>query len=392
MNRKNIWLLPEGIEEILPPRAFQLEHLCRELIDLFTVWGYEIVIPPMVEYLDSLLTGTGGYLDLQTFKLTDQLNGRLMGLRADITPQVARIDAHILKRDIPVRLCYFGPVLHTKPSKSGDTRSPLQLGAELYGHAGISSDIEIVRLMLATLKHVGVKDLYFDIGHIGIFRCLSNNIPLSDEQLNNLFDALQRKSKEDIVILFDKWKINNSVSKAIVSLIDMNGDISILEEAKKTLSNISEDIIIYIKEIYDLVKVVQEYSDIKINIDLAELRGYHYHTGMIYTIYTKGKGSGIAFGGRYDDIGRAFGRARPATGFSLDVKSLLKFYLNKKIPSKIFAPLSCQEDLLDKITELRSSGNIVISQLEGQKQKAKDMLCDKELIYKKGKWVVVDVN
>ena len=392
MTITNRWLLPEGIEEILPPKAVQLEQMCREIIDLFTTWGYEFVIPPMIEYLESLLTGTGEDLDLQTFKLTDQLSGRLMGFRADMTPQVARIDAHILKRDTPTRLCYLGSVLHTRPGKSGETRSPLQLGAELYGHAGVASDIEIVKLMLATLKHVCIPQTYIDIGHIGIFRSLSSNSSLNVEQRDAVFETLQRKAKDELQSLLKEWKVSDASSKAMLDLVDMNGDVSVLKEAKKRFGKLSKDITSDIKEINALVDAIEDQSDIKINIDLAELRGYHYHTGMVYTAYTQGEGEGIAFGGRYDDIGKAFGRARPATGFSTDVKSILKFQKNNKVSSRIFASASDDKGLNKKIDQLRKAGEIVVQQLKGQKAKTKDMNCDRKLVSEKGKWVVKKLN
>ena len=392
MTITNRWLLPEGIEEILPPKAMQLEQMCREIIDLFTTWGYEFVIPPMIEYLESLLTGTGEDLDLQTFKLTDQLSGRLMGFRADMTPQVARIDAHILKRDTPTRLCYLGSVLHTRPGKSGETRSPLQLGAELYGHAGVASDIEIVKLMLATLKHVCIPQTYIDIGHIGIFRSLSSNSSLNVEQRDAVFETLQRKAKDELQSLLKEWKVSDASSKAMLDLVDMNGDVSVLKEAKKRFGKLSKDITSDIKEINALVDAIEDQSDIKINIDLAELRGYHYHTGMVYTAYTQGEGEGIAFGGRYDDIGKAFGRARPATGFSTDVKSILKFQKNNKVSSRIFASASDDKGLNKKIDQLRKAGEIVVQQLKGQKAKTKDMNCDRKLVSEKGKWVVKKLN
>ena len=393
MNTINRWLLPEGVEEILPPKAIELENLCRTIIDLFSTWGYELVIPPMVEYLESLLTGTGGDLDLKTFKLTDQLNGRLMGIRADITPQVARIDAHLLKRDTPTRLSYLGSVLHTRPGKSGETRAPLQVGAELYGHSGVASDIEIVKLMLATLKQVGINKTYIDIGHIGIFRTLSADSSLSLIQQEKVFEALQRKAKDELKCLHKEWGITNAVSKALVEIVDLNGDITVLDEAKKLLAKISPDSLQYLDEIKALTESIAGQSEVSINVDLAELRGYHYHTGMIYTAFVPGEGEGIAFGGRYDDIGIAFGRARPATGFSTDVKSLLKQQsISKKTTSNIFAPLSSDMTLDEKINALRKSGKIVIEELEGQQASASEMNCDQQLSFVNGEWVVEDIK
>jgi len=393
MNITNRWLLPEGVEEILPPKAIELEQLCRTIIDLFSTWGYEFVIPPMVEYLESLLTGTGEDLDLKTFKLTDQLSGRLMGIRADITPQVARIDAHLLKRDTPTRLCYLGSVLHTRPGKSGETRSPLQVGAELYGHSGVASDIEIVKLMLATLKQVGINQTYIDLGHIGIFRTLSSDSSLSVTQQAQVFEALQRKAKDELKSLYKEWNITNSASNALLELVDLNGDITVLDEAKKLLGKLSPESVQYIAEIKALAESIIGQSEVSINVDLAELRGYHYHTGMVYTAFVPGEGEGIAFGGRYDDIGSAFGRARPATGFSTDVKSLLKQQIkDNKTQASIFAPASDDAALHEKINVLRKAGNIVIEELEGQQASASEMNCGQQLSLENGEWTVIDIN
>ncbi len=389
MTITNRWLLPEGVEEILPPKAMQLEKLCRSAIDLISTWGYEFVIPPMIEYLESLLTGTGEDLDLQTFKLTDQLSGRLMGIRADITPQVARIDAHLLNQDTPTRLCYLGSVLHTRPGKSGETRSPLQLGAELYGHAGVASDIEVVKLMLATLKHVNIKNIYIDLGHSGVFRTLSADSSLNEGQKIQVFDVLQRKARDELKDLFKDWNITDANSNTLLELIDLHGDTSVLTEAKKCFRKISPDVIQYIDELTALTESLKSESDISINIDMAELRGYHYHTGMVYTAFVAGEGEGIAFGGRYDDIGSAFGRARPATGFSTDVKSLLKLQENNdNSTSRIFAPDISDELLQQKIKSLREAGEIVVQELEGQTSTAREMGCDRLLEKDKDEWTV----
>lgn len=389
MTITNRWLLPEGVEEILPPKAIELEQLCRTIIDLFSTWGYEFVIPPMVEYLESLLTGTGEDLDLKTFKLTDQLSGRLMGIRADITPQVARIDAHLLKRDTPTRLCYLGSVLHTRPGKSGETRAPLQVGAELYGHSGVASDIEIVKLMLATLKHVDLDKTYIDLGHIGIFRTLTADSSLTEAQQSQVFEALQRKAKDELKSLYKSWQVNDASSTTMLDLIELNGDVSVLDDAKKLFSKRDPEIARYIDEIKALAESISRETDVSINIDLAELRGYHYHTGMVYTAFVSGEGEGLAFGGRYDDIGSAFGRARPATGFSTDVKSLLKQHAKVYAsPSRIFAPAVADSALAEKINALRKSGKIVVAELEGQQASATDMNCDQKLIQENGEWII----
>ena len=389
MNRIDRWLLPEGVEEILPPRAMRLERLCREIIDLLTGWGYEFVIPPPIEYLESLLTGAGEDLDLQTFKLIDQLSGRLMGVRADITPQVARIDAHRLQRDIPVRLCYLGSVLHARPGKPGDTRAPMQAGAELYGHAGVASDIEIVRLMLATLAQAGLEQPCIDLGHIGIFRALSAASALNAAEQQEVFDILQRKAGDELRALYKEWGVSDAAGLALAALIDFNGDQAILKEAAERFAGVSAAAGLAIAELEALVAAIGDNADILVNIDLAELRGYHYHTGMVYTAFAPGQGEGIAFGGRYDDIGRAFGRARPATGFSVDVKSLIRFSDQPAADNTpIFAPAGHEESLLEKINALRAGGEVVIQQLDGQKADARQMGCGRRLVFEDGTWQI----
>ena len=383
------WLLPEGVDEILPPRAMLLEQMCRKLIDLFSSWGYEFVIPPMMEYLESLLTATGEDLDLQTYKITDQLSGRLMGIRADITPQVARIDAHLLKRNIPTRLCYLGSVLHSRTNNSGDSRSPLQLGAELFGHEGVSSDIEIVKLMLATLDAVRINNICLDLGHIGIFRSLISKSQLNSMQESEVFEIVKRKAKDELKIFYKKLKINDDSSKAMLDLIDLHGDAGILDDAIHAFDKLSPDIRKYVNEVKTLTDSIIDKFDVSINIDLSELRGYNYHTGMIYTAFVPNEGKGIAFGGRYDDIGSAFGKARPATGFSTDVKQLLELQnISEEMPNKIFAPVNDNDSLHKKITELREKGKIVIQELEGQNATAKEMNCNQTLVCENNQWVV----
>ena len=240
--KSNRWLLPEGIEEALPPQARQLESMRRSLLDLFQSWGYELVMPPFIEYIESLLTGTGNDLDLQTFKLTDQLTGRMMGVRADMTPQVARIDAHHLKSDAPTRLCYLGTVLHTRPGGFAGSRSLLQVGAELFGHPGIESDVEVLSLMVETLKKAGVDDLYLDLGHVGIYRGLVDQAGLDAEQEAILFDALQRKAKPEITELLNDWSLPKAVTQMLTRLTELNGNGSVLTEARSALKKASKPV------------------------------------------------------------------------------------------------------------------------------------------------------
>jgi len=393
MNIENRWLLPEGVEEILPPKAARLERLCREIIDLYARWGYELVIPPMIEYLESLLTGTGKDLDLQTFKITDQLSGRTMGIRADMTPQVARIDAHILKRNVPTRLCYLGSVLHARPESSGGSRSPLQVGAELYGHSGVASDTEVMSLMLETLKLAGINNLYIDIGHVGIYQSLVVAAGLNTEQESVLFDALQRKASAELQQMFNDWNTEKKISDLFFELIKLNGNQDVLQKAKALIGVNDPNIIRCIEELEQITSLVGKRADnVIINYDLAELRGYHYHTGFMFTAYSPGQGEGIAFGGRYDDIGAAFGRARPATGFSTDVKTLLALQKNsQQLTTAIFAPCDDDKTLSEKIDTLRAQGEVVVCALPDQTGGAKEMNCARKLEKKGNTWEIVDV-
>ena len=391
MSKKNQWLLPEGIEEILPPQAAEVEATCRRILDLFQLWGYELVMPPLLEYIDSLLTGTGEDLDLQTFKVIDQLTGRSMGIRADMTPQVARIDAHNLKSDFPTRLCYRGTVIHTRPSGHGGTRAPLQVGAELHGHAGVQSDAEILSLMLKTLKVAGLSRVHVDLGHVGIYRGLTADLPLTGEQRSSLFDALQRKASAEIEDMFSNWDVDKQSAEMILSLIDLNGDVGILGSARKTLSAAGDKVLACLDELEKISELAKaQVKDAPLYFDLAELRGYNYYTGFTFAAYVPGQGQGIAFGGRYDDVGAAFGRARPATGFSTDVKNLYALGA-AEVSSKqaIFAPASEVPGLYEMIDSLREAGEIVISALPGQAGNAQDMACDRQLEIKDGQWRVV---
>ncbi len=391
MSKKNHWILPEGIEEILPPKAQQLESLCRDIIDLYTCWGYQLVIPPLIEYLDSLLTGTGEDLDLQTFKLTDQLSGRTLGIRADTTPQVARIDAHKLGRDVPTRLCYLGTVLHTRPEESGGSRSPLQIGAELYGHKGIESDAEVLWLMLETLKTAGVTDVYVDLGHVGIYKGLARQAGLNCKQEIQLFSILQRKSAAELTALAKSWELTADISDMFRYLIEASGDVSILKDAQQALVKASDVVQCCLDDLQRVAEIVtNRLPDTSLNFDLAELRGYHYHTGIVFAAYVPGQGQGIAFGGRYDDIGNAYGRARPATGFSTDIKTLIGLSsIDVSQRQGIYAPVSDDPGLITMIKQLRQKGEIVICELAGQTGKAADMDCDRTLELKDGSWQVV---
>lgn len=386
------WLLPEGIEEILPEEAMRLERLRRTLLDLLGTWGYELAMPPLIEYLDALLTGTGRDLDLQTFKLTDQLSGRLMGVRADMTPQAARIDAHYLKRECPVRLCYVGSVLRTRPDAFAGSRELLQLGAELFGHAGPESDIEIVRLMLAALAAAGLQDIHLDLGHVGVFRALAGAADLPEALENDLFEALQRKARSQVELLLAQSQANAGIRKMLASLIDLNGGTETLEAARNILREAPSSVHEALANLETVAGSVA-HSGLPVYFDLAELRGYRYYTGVVFSAFVPGQGQAVAQGGRYDGIGRAFGRARAATGFSTDLRRLSRFISSGSgtAPKGVLAPHGEDGALTRAVEQLRTDGERVIRQLPGSTAGARELGCDRELIQNNGQWTVKPV-
>ena len=391
MSSKDQWLLPEGIDEVLPPEAWRLEYARRELLDLFSHWGYDLIMPPLIEYLESLLTGTGNDLDLQTFKVTDQLTGRLMGLRADMTPQAARIDAHPLQRSAPTRLCYMGTVLHTRSDGFGGSRSPLQVGAELFGHAGVESDVEIIKLLLELLELLSISELHIDLGHVGIFRGLARDADLSEQQEQELFAALQRKAVPEIDVMLEAYVGDAGQRQRLAALASLNGDRSVLERAREQLAGASEPVLAALENLNAIAALVEQRAGGEtLNFDLAELRGYRYQTGMVFAVFVPGCGQEIARGGRYDAIGRVFGRSRPATGFSTDLRELLQLSQRSfgDRGSAIFAPAGEDVELLSAVQALRQSGERVVRALPGQEGDATDMGCDRVLVNEKGQWDV----
>ena len=393
MSSKDQWLLPEGIEEVLPPEAWRLESARRELLDLFSRWGYELIMPPLIEYLESLLTGTGNDLDLQTFKVTDQLSGRMMGLRADMTPQAARIDAHPLRRDAPTRLCYMGSVLHTRFDGYAGSRSPLQVGAELFGHAGIESDAEILGLLLESLDLLDITDVHVDLGHVGIFRGLAQDAGLSASQENELFDALQRKAVTEIDRMLAAHVAEDGQRSRLAALAQLNGGRDVLDRAREQLAGASPPVMAALDNltaIADLIGPRAGETHARINFDLAELRGYKYQTGMVFAMFVPGCGQEIARGGRYDAVGEVFGRARPATGFSTDLKTLMDLSPRNfgDLGGAVFAPAGNAPGLPAAVQELRNSGKRVVCALPGQSGDAAAMGCDRMLVHEKGNWIV----
>ena len=391
MNDQNRWLLPDGIEESLPDEAAWLEAHRRELLDMFASWGYELVIPPLIEYLESLLVGPSDDLDLQTFKLTDQLTGRMMGVRADMTPQVARIDAHMLKRDAPARLCYLGTVLRTRPGGRDLTRSPLQLGAELYGHAGVDSDVEVICLMLEALKLVGIEDICLDLGHVGIFDEIVEQAGFRQDQQRTLQTLLQQRALPEYEQFLSGCALTEESQEIMLALSDLSGDERVIAYAREVLGNLEGSAKSHIDYVETLAKrVSQRVAGIRLHFDFAALSGFRYENGAVFAAYISGQGEQIARGGRYDMIGKVFGRSRPATGFSLDLRAIAK--LSPRVQharTGIFAP--CEEDpeLLAAIGRLRSQGERVICELNGQHGGAQDMQCDRILQREGGTWRVV---
>ena len=369
-SRTERWLLPEGMDELVPPDSLRLERMRRSLLDLFARWGYEIVTPPYIEYLESLLTGTGEDLELHTFKLIDQLTGRMMGVRADMTPQVARIDARRLRRGGPSRLCYVGTVLHTLPEGISGGRSPVQIGAELYGHSGWESDCEIVCLMLEALALSGVGPVHLDMGHVGIFRALARRAALPHEREISLHEALQRKAGAEVRGLLDAWEVEAECADALSGLVELDGDPSILERAGSVLAHGGEEVGRGLSDLSALVRAVcARCPDVELHVDLAELRGYRYHTGFVFAAFVPGYGREVARGGRYDEIGSVFGRSRPATGFSADLKTLIALQTSGAEPADedvVTAPWSDDPALHDAVRELRSHGERVIQCLPGE--------------------------
>ena len=382
------WLLPEYIEDVLPAEAARIECLRRTLLDLFRVHGYQYVIPPMLEYMESLITGVGHDLDLATFKVVDQLTGRLMGVRADMTPQVARIDAHLLNHQGITRLCYAGSVLRTKPDGLALTREPVQLGAELYGHAGVASDIEIQRLLIKALQAVGISQLHIDFSHVNIFGILieASAIPAQLEQ--DLYVALQSKDQSSLTVL--SQHLDKTTREALLRLTELNGDKTILLKAAKLLPAIPA-----IQEaLASLTQVSNAFNDLDVTVsfDLSELRGYHYHSGIVFATYAQGYKGPLALGGRYDEVGQAFGRARPATGFSLDLRGLVTAMSPAKSAMAIFAPENDDQTLSFKIDSLRAEGHIVIQELAGFESNLEELNCDRKLAHYNSGWHVVAID
>jgi ATP phosphoribosyltransferase regulatory subunit len=380
------WLLPEYVDDMLPDEAWRIEGMRAQFLDLLRKAGYQLVAPPLLEYAESLLIDGSTDMDLRTFKLVDQLSGRTLALRADITPQVARIDAHLLNRQGVARLCYAGSVLHTHPMGLTRTRELLQIGAELYGHGGLESDLEIQQLMLQSLALLGVKNVHLDLGHVGVFRALASHAELDKDLESRLFIALQSKDSAALQILVQP--LDAKLRSALVALPTLYGDCGdVLARARKLLPKHAE--IVSALDALQTVSGRLQALVSSVGIDLADLRGYHYHSGMVFAAYHAGSHDAIALGGRYDELGKCFGRARAATGFSMDLRQLYRLLPPQAARLGICAPRLEDAALFEKIAQLRASGEAVVVDLLGDASLRGELQCDRELVLRNGVWQVV---
>jgi len=377
------WLLPEGISDVLPDEAQFLEQLRRAALDLYRSFGYELVMPPLLEYTESLLTGVGADLDLRTLKLVDQLSGRMVGLRADITPQVARIDAHILNRPGVVRLCYAASVLHARPLHPLATREPFYVGAELFGHASVAADAEVLELAARTLMLAKIESVRFDLGHTRILRALLELDSAAQGMAEDIVGALS--SKDAAALEQHTADLATPARNALRALIRLHGDASVLQQARHELPAL-EAISAALDELQRLIGMLRRLR-VEANVDLADLHGFRYHTGATFAAYAAGWPVALARGGRYDDVGRAFGRARPATGFSIDLRELARLHEGVPTPA-ILAPAVDDDKLRAFVEGLRAGGAVVVQMLDDD-ERSEGPRYEREVRCVDGVWQVV---
>jgi len=376
------WLLPENIADVLPSEARKIEELRRALLDNFRLYGYELVMPPMLEYLESLLTGAGQDMDLRIFKLVDQLSGRTMGVRADMTTQVARIDAHLLNRASVTRLCYAGSVLHTRPSGLHATREPLQVGAEIYGHGGLEADAEIQQLALASLSLAGITQVRLDLCHVGVLRSIIASDPKAQKHEAELFLLLEAKDIPGLRALCKGF--DATTCEALLALPGLYGDATTIARARQVLPSVPG----IAAALDELEILIQQAEGASLTVDLADLRGYHYHSGVMFAAYVPGLPNAVARGGRYDHVGEAFGRARPATGFSMDLRELARLTPVAERKSAIRAPWGTEAALREKIAQLRKTGEVVIQIMPGHENDQDEFDCDRAVVFENGNWTL----
>lgn len=380
------WALPEYFADALPVEALRIERLRRRLLDEFRLNGYQFVIPPSVEYLDALVSGTGQEMADSMFKFVDQVSGRTLALRADTTPQVTRIDAHLLNRRGVARLCYCGPVVNVLPRTMTASREPLQIGAELYGHAGIEADVEILCLLSRTLELAGTCTSRIDVGHVGIFRALSELAGLSKDAEEQLFCILQGK---DVPALREfVASIEEPARSGFLVLPELYGDASVLLRARDLLPDVAG----VHAALGELQHLSRQLPELPLSFDLADLRGYHYHTGLMFAAYAGASPTALALGGRYNEVGREFGRARSATGFSLDLRELAMLGPQFDVPGAILAPMGSDTDLKELVVTLRASGEAVMMALPGHSKDWREAGCDRQIVEQDGVWRVVELE
>ncbi len=389
-SNKNRWLLPDGVDELLPEQAQLLEQCRRQVLDTFAANGYKLVQPPLLEFIDSLLTGAGNDLDLLTFKVTDQYSGRMMGVRADMTPQLSRIDAHVLNQESVNRLCYLGSVLQTADRSGFHSREPIQFGAELFGYAGEQADVEIIRLCTDVLNSLGLSNLYVDLGHVGIFRELIQQAGFNPQQVTEMVDICLRKSWPDMSDFITQHQLDDETAKIFKGLLSLEGEVNqTFDAAQALMENCGPEVRRQLQEFNSLVRLLMDYlPSLTVSIDFLELRGINYHTGAVFSVYCDQYAHAIAKGGRYDDVGQAFGRARPATGFSADLKQCLNFSkLDIESDKLIRAPFSSDPALREFIQALREQGEKVII---GFEQEQLSDTYERRIINQNGEWKVID--
>lgn len=383
------WVLPDHIADVLPSEARHIEELRRTLLDAARGYGYELVMPPLVEHLESLLSGTGQALDLQTFKLVDQLSGRMLGVRPDTTPQVARIDAHLLNRAGVARLCYCGPVLHTRPDRPHATREPLQFGAELYGHAGLEADLEVLQLALDCLQSTQLSGLILDLADARVIRSLLADAAASDEQMSAIHAALATKDVTELrAITAGIGSLSAAAREGLLALVGLYGDAKVLDEAARVLPDTP-----VLREALSQMRWLASHlashpSGVRVSFDLADLRGYAYYSGIRFGLYTPGASDALVRGGRYDEVGAVFGRNRPAVGFSLDVRELVAAVPARALRAAIRAPWGESAELHAAIASLRAQGETVVCVLPGHESEIDEFECDRELTQQAGRWMV----
>ncbi|HLO95408.1 MAG TPA: ATP phosphoribosyltransferase regulatory subunit [Burkholderiaceae bacterium] len=380
------WLLPEHIADVLPSQARRIEELRRDLLDLARTYGCELVMPPMLEHLESLLTGTGRELDLKTFKLVDQLSGRSLGLRADTTPQVARIDAHLLNRAGVTRLCYCGPVVHTRPEGLHGSREPLQFGVEIYGHAGLEADLEVQELAIATLHKAGLKDITLDLGDARLVQGVLGELKLPADTLDAIVAALAAKDAANLAQA--TAGMHEAVTRGLQCLVGLYGGPEVLDQAREQLPDHP-----LIRAALDDLRWLsshlrQSHADLRLGFDLADLRGYTYYSGMRFALYAAGCSDAVLRGGRYDEVGAVFGRRRPAVGFSLDLKALVALCPVSPLRAAVRAPWGEDAALRAAVRALREQGETVVCVLPGHEHENDEFDCDRELVSVAGQWVV----